>query len=277
VAKLTASDGAAYDDFGYSVAISGDTVVVGTHYDDDNGFESGSAYVFERNQTGADNWGQVAKLTASDAAADDRFGVSVAISGDTVVVGAWGDADNGTQSGSAYVFERNQTGADNWGQVAKLTASDAAAGDWFGYSVAISGDTVVVGAPGDDDNGSQSGSAYVFGRNQTGADNWGQVAKLTASDGAAGDWFGYSVAISGDTVVVGAPYDDDNGAYSGSAYVFERNQTGADNWGQVAKLTASDAAAVDCFGISVAISGDAGAIVVGADWDDDNGTDSGSA
>jgi len=275
VAKLTALDPAPDDFFGNTVAISGDTVVVGAVWDDDGGNASGSAYVFERNQSGADAWGQVAKLTASDADADDNFGWSVAISGDTVVVGTWLDEDGGIASGSAYVFERNQGGADAWGQVAKLTASDATADDQFGWSVAISGDTVVIGAYLDDDGGSDSGSAYVFERNQSGADAWGQVAKLTASDAAVEDYFGNAVAISGDTIAVGAVWDDDGGDFSGSAYVFERNQGGADTWGQVAKLTASDDAADDNFGWSVGISGDT--VAVGAVWDDDGGSDSGSA
>ncbi len=170
---------------------------------------------------------EVAKLTAA--------GRAVSISGNLVVVGAyWGQ-------GKAYVFERNQGGADNWSEVANFTASDGAADDFFGWSVSISDDTIVVGAPGDDigaNNG--QGSAYIFYRNQGGADNWGEVAKLTASDGAADDYFGRSVSISGDTVVVGV-YCDDVGANSnqGSAYVYERNQGGTDNWGEVTKLTAS--------------------------------------
>jgi hypothetical protein len=275
IQKAAAADAATDDQFGWSVAISGDTAVVGAYLDDDGGNESGSAYVFERNQSGADSWGQVAKLTASDPAADDQFGWSVAISGDTVVVGAYLDDDGGSDSGSAYVFERNQGGADAWGQVAKLTALDPAPDDFFGNTVAISGDTVVVGAVWDDDGGNASGSAYVFERNQGGADAWGQVAKLTASDAAVEDYFGNAVAISGDTIAVGAVWDDDGGDFSGSAYVFERNQGGADTWGQVAKLTASDDAADDNFGWSVGISGDT--VAVGAVWDDDGGSDSGSA
>ncbi len=145
----------------------------------------------------------------------------MSISGDTVVVGARLDDDAGIDSGSAYIFGRNEGGADNWGQVAKLTASDAAGGDMFGFSVSISGDIVIVGARGTDDAGFGSGSAYVFGRNEGGSDNWGQVKKLTASDAAAGDVFGFSVSISGDTVIVGARLDDDAGNESGSAYIFE--------------------------------------------------------
>ncbi|MFC1981249.1 FG-GAP repeat protein [Chloroflexota bacterium] len=231
--------------------------------------------MFERNQGGADNWGQVKKLIASDGATDDLFGYTVSISGDTLVVGAYQDDDNGSDSGSAYVFARNQGGADNWGQVAKLIASDGAEDDRFGRTVSISGDTLAVGAHGDDDNGSESGSAYVFERNQGGADSWGQVKKLTSSDVATGDNFGLSVSISGDTLIVGAVWDDDNGSNSGSAYLFERNQGGADNWGEIAKLTASDGAADDEFGHAVSISGDT--LVVGMRLDDDNGPNSGSA
>jgi hypothetical protein len=177
--------------------------------------------VFDRHQGGADNWGQVAKLVASDGAVGDSFGRSVAISEDIVVVGAYNDDDKGISSGSAYVFERNQGGADHWGQVVKLTASDGVADASFGRSVAISGDTVIVGALFDDDNGTKSGSAYVFERNQGGADHWGQAAKLTASDGAADDHFGRSVAISEDTIVAGAGGDGDKGTDSGSAYVYQ--------------------------------------------------------
>jgi|GEM_PF-722432 len=273
--KITAGDGAADDYFGYSVSISEDTVAVGALYDDDNGSGSGSVYIFERNYGGADNWGQVQKLIAGDGAVNDYFGFSVSISGDTVAVGAYNDDDNENDSGSVYVFERNYGGADNWGQVQKLIAGGGAEYDYFGYSVSISGDTVAVGALYDDDNGNDSGSAYIFERNCGGADNWGEVKKLTPSEGAAGDSFGMSVSISGDTVAVGVPYNDDNGINSGRAYIFERNHGGADNWGEVKKITAGAGAADDSFGFSVSISGDT--VAVGALYDDDNGSCSGSA
>ncbi len=156
---------------------------------------------------------QEAKLTASDGAANDRFGKSVSVSKDTIVVGATGDSDKGSGSGSAYVFVRDKNG---WSQETKLTASDGAAHDGFGESVSVSKHTIVVGASGDDDNGSGSGSAYVFVRNKNG---WSEKTKLTASDGAAHDRFGKSVSASKHTIVVGAPYDDDKGLDSGSAYV----------------------------------------------------------
>jgi hypothetical protein len=171
---------------------------------------------------------QVKKLTASDGAAGDSFGRPVAISGEAVVVGA-SDADVGGNhaQGAVYVFARSQGGADNWGQVKKLTASGGEARDSFGSSVAISGETVVVGAyyfyAGVGSKNSR-GAVYVFARNQGGADNWGQVKKLTASDGAANDWFGDS-AVSGETIVVGAHAASvgDN-RDQGAAYVFPRNQ-----------------------------------------------------
>ena len=158
---------------------------------------------------------QAVKLTASEAEEDDFFGRSVAIDGDTVVVGAYDKDDN---TGAVYVFRTTDGGA-TYGQVAKLTAADAAAYDYFGRSVAIDGDTIVVGAYGDDAGGSSSGSVYVF-RTTDGGATYGQVAKLAASDAAAGDYLGWPVAIDGDTVVVGAIGDNDAGSDSGSAYVF---------------------------------------------------------
>ncbi len=265
-AKLTASDAAADDWFGYSVSISGDYAVVGAGLDDDNGSASGSAYIFKRD--GA-NWSQQAKLTASDGAANDRFGYSVSVSGDYAIVGAFGDDDNGSMSGSAYIFKRSGT---SWIQQAKLTAADGADIDSFGWSVSISGTCAIVGAYYDDDNGTDSGSAYIFKRNQGGVDNWGQQAKLTASDGADDNYFGYSVSISGDYAVVGAYGDDDNGSDSGSVYLFQRSGT---NWSEQFKWLASDGAANDWFGYSVSISGVYA--IVGAYRDDDSGHDSGSA
>ena len=118
--------------------------------------------MFQRNESGADNWGEVKKLTASDAEALDLFGVSVAVVGDTAIVGAHGEGAGGFFSGAAYVFQRDQGGADNWGEVKKLTASDAEADDVFGLSVAVNGDTAVMGAHFGDAGGSDAGAAYVF-------------------------------------------------------------------------------------------------------------------
>lgn len=258
-AKLMASDGVANDYFGQSVGISGHVAIVGAYRNDDLGPDSGSAYVFEKV---AGVWTEVAKFTPADGAADDWFGYSVAASGSTAFVGARYDDDRGANSGSVYVFEKV---GGVWGQVAKLTASDGAAGDHFGVTVSLAADRAIVGAVGD---GSFSGSAYVFDK-VGGA--WTQSAKLTAADGAADDWFGISVSLRGDVAVVGAYYDDDRGADSGSAYVFEKS--GA-VWTQAAKLTASDGTAADYFGTSAAVSGDI--VVVGAFGDGDRGAISGS-
>ena len=253
-AKLTASDRMPTDWFGYAVAISGDTAVIGAIGDDDNGTESGAAYVFGRS---GGSWTELAKLTASDPAPNDRFGHAVAVSGHTAIIGVPKDADSGAESGSAYIFVGD--GA-SWAEQAKLTANDAAEGDLFGLAVSISGETAVVGAYGDDDDGVDSGSAYVFVRSGT---NWSQQAKLTASDAIVQQTFGTSVAVSGDTAVIGAPLDDAGGIFSGAAYVFVRSGT---SWSEQAKLTASGASPSAWFGRAVAISGDK--IIVGAILED---------
>ena len=258
--KLLADDGAPNDYFGFSVAITGETAIVGANYDVDNGVGSGSAYLFDTT-TGR----QLFKLLPNDGAADDRFGRSVAISGppgmEVAIVGAYRDEDNGDRSGSAYLFDTT-TGR----QLFKLLPNDGALGDEFGWSVAISGTTAIVGAQGDDDNGNLSGSAYLFDTT-TGR----QLYKLLPNDGAAEDLFSHFVAISGTTAIVGAfNNDDDNGNNSGSAYFFDTT-TGV----QIAKLLPDDGAAYDHFGETVAISG--ATAIVGAHQNDDNGADSGSA
>jgi len=217
------------------------------------------------------------KITALDAEEDDEFGDSVSISGDTAVVGAPFDAGAGIDIGSAYVFTRN---GDIWTQQAKLTASDRTSGDEFGDSVSISGDTVIVGADGDDDGGFiGSGSAYVFVKPEGGwSGSLTETAKLTASDPGRSDTFGDSVSISGDTVIVGAGRDDDAclptinlNCNSGSAYVFVKPGGGwSGSLTETAKLTASDAASGDLFGPSVSISGDTA--IVGANGNGPGGS-----
>ena len=272
VAKLLAFDGAADDQFGRSVSISGDVAVVGAWQHDLNGSNSGSAYIFRFNGL---SWVQEAKLLASDGAAGHRLGNSVSISGDVVVVGAFGGEGIVAVSGSAYVFQKPPGGWVDMTETAKLTASDGAFQDFFGNSVSISGEVVVVGAVKDDDNGDRSGSAYVFVKPPGGWVDMTQTAKLTASDGALFDEFGISVSISGDVIVVGAQFGDGIVVDSGSAYVFQKPVGGWVNMTQTAKLTASDGAINDEFGRSVSISGDVA--VVGAQSDNDNGSFSGSA
>ncbi len=256
--KMTANDGTKDNLFGISVAVSGNYTIVGASGDNDLGDRSGSAYIFERN---GGNWSQAAKLLASDGAKDDRFGISVAISGNYAIVGATDDDDDddlGNKSGSAYIFELN--GA-NWFQVTKLTANNGAKDDLFGSSVSISGEYAIVGAPGDDDLGGKSGSAYIFRRNGA---TWIQSGKLVASDGAKEDRFGISVAINSEYAIIGADGDDlTNVPNAGSAYIFKRNGF---NWLQTKKLTVNNPAKKDRFGIAVAIS-DTFAIV-GANGDD---------
>jgi len=267
VAKLLADDGDSYDLFGYSVAINGDVIVIGAPEDEEQGYDSGSAYVFERDANG--DWVQAVKLLPDDGDYGDRFGHAVAIDGDVIVIGARDDEDLGNWSGSAYVFERSRNG--NWSQVAKLLADDGTVFDSFGESVAIEGDTALIGASRASGFGYHSGAAYVFQRAQDGT--WSQRAKLASLDGENSDDFGYSVALSADVALIGARYDDDDGVHSGSAYVFVREDDAT--WSQVAKLTASDAAPDDWFGEAVSLSGNRA--VIGAWGNDDYGTNSGSA
>jgi hypothetical protein len=186
--------------------------LVGASGDDDNGSDSGSAYVFRFD---GNSWVEEQKLVASDGALRDGFGCSVAISGDVALAGASGDDDNGIASGSVYLFRYS---GSSWVQEQKLLASDGAAGDLFGSSVDISGDITLVGASCDGDYGSKSGSAYIFRYNGS---SWVQERKLIASDGENSDRFGYSVAVKGLKALVGAFRKDDFGFDTGSAYVFD--------------------------------------------------------
>ncbi|MGA2208203.1 MAG: FG-GAP repeat protein [Acidimicrobiales bacterium] len=230
-AKLTASDGAANDDFGQSVALVGTLAVIGSP---GNESKAGAVYVFAQSGT---MWSEQAELTASDGATGDEFGTSVSASGTAVLVGAPG---NSSDAGAAYVFVRS---GSTWSQQAELTPSDAAADDGFGTSVSISGSTALIGASGSTSN---AGAAYVFTRSGS---KWSQQAELTASDAASGDHFGQSVSVSGSTAIVGAP---GAATSSGAAYVF---QASGASWSQQAELTASDGANYDLFGTAVAVAG----------------------
>lgn len=293
-AFLKASQVSSDDYFGFAVAVSGDTVVVGAHQEDSStaGVNSvpdelasfaGAAYVFVRNGS---TWSQQAYLKAGQVTSGDSFGRSVAVSGDSVVVGAGGEDGSSPNvngpvnelasgAGAAYVFVRSGT---TWSQQAYLKARDVTAGDGFGAAVAIAGNTVVVGATGEDgsstgvngvdnDSASGAGAAYVFVRSGT---TWTRQAYLKASQVTTLDNFGNSVAISGDTVVVGAHQEDGSTAgvngtvneltnNAGAAYVFVRNGTA---WSQQAYLKASQVSAPDYFGWSVAVSGDT--VIAGA-------------
>lgn len=256
--QLLGDDTEAADTFGISVALSGDTAVVGARWDDDGGMDAGSAYVFAR---GARGWTQQAKLTASDPEVDAQFGSSVAISGETILVGA--PRVGSLDAGAVYLFERDGT---SWNEVGRLTNPHPQSNDFFGSSVALAVDLGVVGVPLDDDViGFQSGSAYLLRR--TGS-NWSvlQDAKLQASDGQGGDQFGISVSVSGGTVLVGAYGEDEEGDAAGAAYVFEKS--GA-TFVEQAKLTASDPVAFQLFGQAVSLCRDTA--LIGAPGDPERG------
>ncbi len=305
-AYIKASNTGVADQFGRSVSISGDTMVVGAPTEDSNAsgvngdqtdnssIFSGAAYVFVRDSSG---WSQQAYLKASHNGSTDNFGFSVSVSGDTLVVSAVGEESNATGvngdqvnnsadlSGAAYVFHRVGT---TWTQQAYLKPSVTNPGESFGHSVSVSGESIVVGAPGEDSNATgingdptnnsaqSSGAAYVFTRSGS---IWSHQAYLKASNTAAQDQFGASVTISGDTIVVGAPGEDSNATgingnqgdnstgSSGAAYVFIRTGT---TWTQQVYLKASNTGLVDLFGQTCSLSGDT--LVIGAPKEDSSAT-----
>ncbi len=254
--KLLPDDnGASMDEFGFSVAIDGNVALVGDRWDDDNGLDSGSAYLFDVT-TGQ----QLFKLLPSDGAAGSAFGTSAALRGNIALVGASGDEENGIASGSVYVFDVT-TGT----QLFKLRPLDAASGYGFGFTSSLSGNIAVIGAWGVDDVGENSGAAYVFDVT-TGE----QLLKLHASDAAPGDLFGNSVSIDGNTILVGAQFHASKGGNSGAAYVFDVT-TGE----QLFNLSASDASSGNEFGYSVAVKGNTA--IISSIGDNAKGFRSGSA
>ena len=295
--KITASDGAVDDEFGFSVAVGSGRIVVGSTYDDNaNGTDSGAAYVFDFlgnqllklipgdvppsglfgysvaigsdriavTQVGGgalyifDLFGSlIKKTTASDLVTGQLFGWCVSIGSGKIVVGSPQDTTNGTDAGAAYIFDLDGN------QLAKITASDGAADDRFGISVGAGSGRIVVGAWENDDNGSASGSAYIFDLDGN------EITKIVASDAAADDKFGVSVAAGSGRIVVGAYLNDDAGSASGSAYIFDLDGN------EITKIVASDAVGGDAFGYSVAVG--SGRIVVGAFGVDDNDSLSGAA
>jgi hypothetical protein len=263
--KVVASDGAEWGRFGIAVAMSGTGhLVVGALEDD----FKGSVYLYTLNST-SNTWGDEQKIVASDRAGTEVFGSSVAMSGTGhLVVGAPRDDDKGYESGSVYLYTLNST-TNAWGDEEKIVASDGAANDLFGKSVAISETgLLVVGAWHDDD----MGAVYFYTLNST-SNTWGDEQKIVASDGAAGDRFGWSVAISETGhLVVGA--DDGDKDDSGAVYLYTLNST-SNTWDFEQKIVASDGAEYDNFGYAVAIS-ETGHLLVGARYDDDMGSASGS-
>lgn len=243
------------------VSIAGDTIVVGAVGVSDRGQFTGSAYIFQHQQQ-SDAWREVKTLVASSRIANDHFGESVSIEGDTAIVGA-PQADSPGGRGAAHVFERHREGLNAWGEVARLRSRDGSPDDAFGFSVAVSGDTVLIGSPGDSDaglvhGGIGAGSVYLFTRQ---AHGWQEAVKRMSSEAALQDAFGWSVAIQGETAVVGAPGADRYGTDAGAAYVFGRNGRG--HWNEVGQLWPASAAAGGCcrgFGWSVSVDGSSAAI-----------------
>lgn len=281
----------ANDYFGYNISISGDYLAVGAYaqdYDSAGGSaktDAGAAYIFYRNQGGTDNWGQVKKVTGKGTngrVASDNFGISVSISGDYLAVGARGqDYDSAgasakTDAGAVYIFHRNSGGTDNWGFQKKRTGvgtNARLASDNFGYHVSLSGTTLAVGAYNHDYDSAgaslkaSAGAVFVYYKDQGGVSSWGQVKKITPSgtnNRVASDFLGFRVCLQSDYLVVGAYGQDYDSAgansrtSAGAAFVFSRNQGGADKWGQVKKLSARGTnarVASDQFGVNVGVSG----------------------
>lgn len=262
---IVAGDARAGDSFGYGVAIDGSTVLVGAFKADVDGMQdAGAAYVYVLDDKG---WQQQAKLVADPAFADDTLGGKVALKNDIAMLGVMRRDDKGKDSGAVVAFERT---ADTWQQRQIFTAPDAKPGDAFGQSVALSENYLVIGAPRNDISGTDAGAAYIYKRENNA---WRYQTKISASDGAAGDLFGISLAIDGDTILVGADLHDEKAENAGAVYVYvlENNQ-----WQQQAKLMASDAGHTDIFGVRVALSGNTALISARRD-DTELGKDAGSA
>jgi hypothetical protein len=259
IAKLTASDGQATDLFGVSVSLIEDYLIIGAMYHNVGGNnDQGAAYIYYKGAGWITGQPHQAKLTASDGQEGDNFGISVSLSGATALIGAaFNDINAIPDQGSAYVFSRAGT---VWSQTAVLTGNDGAESDLYGYSVSIDGDYAVVGAQGDSNSTTDDGSAYIYFKGAGWANNQPYQAKLTALDGASGDSFGNSVAISGDYLVVGAQSDDSSiNLNQGSAYIYKRNGT---SWNVTRKIDDSNGHAGGFFGHAVGI--DSFDIVIGA-------------
>lgn len=239
--RLVPSDLSGGQSFGHALAIDGDLILVGSEGDDDNGLASGSAYLF-RFDPGTGTWIEEAKLLASDGDQQDRFGISVSLDGDRLLIGACRDDDNGYESGSAYIF-RYDAGMAAWSEEAKLVPSDGAAIDYFGMSLSLDGDRALIGSNEDDDVGTDSGSAYLF-QFDPGSSTWIEEAKLLASDGSYGDRFGHKTSLDGDRLLISNMRE--------VVYVFERDPV-SETWSEVIILTEPSSSG---YGDSISIEGD---------------------
>ncbi|WP_286266533.1 FG-GAP repeat protein [Thalassotalea atypica] len=263
---ILADDGKVGDSFGYDVAIDGSTALVGAFKADSYGvIDAGAAYVYELGDNG---WRKQAKLVASPAFADDTLGGKVALKNDVAMLGVMRRDDKGTDSGAVVYFERKM---NTWQQRYIITAPDAKAGDAFGQSIALTENYLVIGAPRNDALGVDSGAAYIYKRENS---TWHYLAKITANDGVAGDLFGISVAVDGNTILVGADLHDEKAENAGAVYVYVLDDM---QWRQEAKLMASDGAKTDIFGVRVALSENTALISARRDDTEALGIDAGSA
>ena len=251
--KVMATTANYQDNLGKSVAIDGNYSVIGAWTDDERGPEAGAAYIYFRADEKTDHWIMREKLIASDGEAFNNFGGKVAIEGDYAFVTAQGNDDF---AGAVYIFSRNAGAEDAWGEVQKIVAPDKSYGDYFGTSIAVDNGRMVIGAYGEDDKGRSAGAVYTY---QMKEGQWIFETKIHDTEGAPNDRFGTSVALSENTLVVGANRDNK----AGSIIIFEKKETG---WNQTLKLFSSDGKAKDRFGSSLAISEDY--LAVGADGAD---------
>ncbi|KPA16043.1 PKD domain-containing protein [Candidatus Magnetomorum sp. HK-1] len=263
--KILPEDGNLNDYFGCSAAISGSFAILGSYGNDDIGSKSGSAYIYQLSQKG---WQKYQKLIPDDGAANDYFSYAIDIDGDFAIIGAYGDDDKGSMSGSAYIFKKENK---RWIQQQKIIDERGERNDHFGYSVAISENFAIVGAYRDDDKGESSGTATIYKYNQN---NWIKHTRLTAKDGKSNDYFGYDVTIAGEYAAVGAYQGDGKEVNMGSVYVYKYDND-KDNWNQHSKIISKDGSANDYFGFSLDLYKTS--LIIGAYGDDDKGSSSGSA
>ncbi len=238
------------DNFGKSVAVSGNYSIIGAWTDDERGPEAGAAYIYFRADEKTDHWILKERLLASDGEAFNNFGGKVAIEGDYAFVAAQGNDDF---AGAIYIFKREAEGEDVWTEIQKITAPDKSSGDYFGTSITVNNGRMAVGAYGEDDKGRSAGAVYTYELNE---DQWKFETKIHDQEGAANDRFGSSVVLNQNTLIVGANRDNK----AGSIIIFEKKESG---WNQTLKIFSSDGKAKDRFGCSLALSGDY--LAVGAD------------
>ena len=260
IATLLASDGLVGDSLGRTAALDGDTALVSKRCYE----ATGAVYVFQQNHGGPDNWGQVAKLTASDGGGNDYFGAGLAISGDFAAIGAY-HVD--PLRGAVYIFHRDHGGPDQWGEVLKIPNPGDPGIEAFGLSVALDGDTMLVAAR-DWNIGPCVGVVYVFEHGEGRPGDWTLVAEIPSPyEEPFAECFGVDLAVEGDRAVIGAPAGFDGGPGPGTVHVFERDFGGTDNWGEVFRMRNDDPAHGDHFGQALDVSGDF-AFVGAPDWGD---------